>query len=98
MTIYALKSRFQGLLRPSVRGLHRTGITANQITIAACLVSIAIGYFLIGAPRVWFAIVPIWMFVRMALNAVDGMLAREFKQKTPLGAFLNELSDVISNA
>src|SRR5882672_3635773 len=98
MTIYALKSRFQGLLRPSVRGLHRAGITANQVTIAACLVSIAIGFRLIGAPRVWFAIMPVWMFLRMALNAVDGMLAREFGQKTPLGAFLNELTDVVSDA
>ena len=34
----------------------------------------------------------------MALNAVDGMLAREFHQKSTLGAFLNELTDVISDA
>ncbi|MDR1367645.1 MAG: lysophospholipase [Candidatus Accumulibacter sp.] len=34
----------------------------------------------------------------MAMNAIDGMLAREFGQKTPLGAYLNELSDVVSDA
>jgi CDP-diacylglycerol--glycerol-3-phosphate 3-phosphatidyltransferase len=34
----------------------------------------------------------------MALNAVDGMLAREFGQRSALGAFLNELSDVLSDA
>ena len=34
----------------------------------------------------------------MALNAVDGMLAREFDQKSDLGAYLNELSDVVSDA
>lgn len=34
----------------------------------------------------------------MAMNAVDGMLAREFGQKSPLGAYLNELSDVVSDA
>jgi CDP-diacylglycerol--glycerol-3-phosphate 3-phosphatidyltransferase len=38
------------------------------------------------------------MFVRMAFNAVDGMLAREHGQQTPLGAFLNELTDVVSDA
>jgi phosphatidylglycerophosphate synthase len=36
--------------------------------------------------------------VRMALNAVDGMLAREFRQQSRLGAYLNELGDVVSDA
>jgi CDP-diacylglycerol--glycerol-3-phosphate 3-phosphatidyltransferase len=34
----------------------------------------------------------------MAFNAIDGMLAREFGQKSPLGAYLNELTDVVSDA
>jgi CDP-diacylglycerol--glycerol-3-phosphate 3-phosphatidyltransferase len=34
----------------------------------------------------------------MALNAVDGMLAREHNMKTRLGAILNELGDVLSDA
>jgi len=34
----------------------------------------------------------------MALNAVDGMLAREHGQKSALGGVLNELTDVISDA
>ena len=34
----------------------------------------------------------------MALNAIDGMLAREFGQKSRLGAYLNELSDVLSDS
>jgi CDP-diacylglycerol---glycerol-3-phosphate 3-phosphatidyltransferase len=38
------------------------------------------------------------MFLRMALNAVDGMLAREHNQKSRLGAVLNELCDVLSDA
>ena len=33
----------------------------------------------------------------MALNAIDGMLAREFGQQSRLGAYLNELGDVISD-
>lgn len=98
MSIYSLKSRFQALLRPFVRRLHAAGGTANEVTITACVVSVALGFSLINAPRRWFAIVPIWMFLRMALNAVDGMLAREFGQKTPLGAYLNELTDVVSDA
>ncbi|HYM59705.1 MAG TPA: CDP-alcohol phosphatidyltransferase family protein [Thermoanaerobaculia bacterium] len=97
MSIYALKSRFQALLRPMVRKLYAVGVTANQVTTAACILSVLIGAWLIRAPRIWFAILPVWMFLRMALNAVDGMLAREFGQKSALGAYLNELTDVISD-
>ncbi len=51
------------------------------------------------ASHLWlFALVPLWMFLRMALNAVDGMLAREFGQKSDLGAYLNELTDVIADS
>src|SRR5438093_302046 len=98
MSIYSLKSRFQNLLRPFVRALYRIGVTANQVTLLACILSIALGVFLIRADRIWFAAFPGWMFVRMALNAIDGMLAREFGQKSKLGAYLNELTDVISDA
>jgi CDP-diacylglycerol--glycerol-3-phosphate 3-phosphatidyltransferase len=34
----------------------------------------------------------------MALNAVDGMLAREHNQQSRLGAILNELGDVLADA
>ena len=98
MSIYSLKSRFQAILRPAVRRLHALGVTANQVTIAACLISIALGVYLMQAPPRRFILVPIWMFLRMAFNAIDGMLAREFHQRSHLGAYLNELTDVISDA
>ena len=51
------------------------------------------------AARLWvFVLIPLWMFLRMALNAVDGMLAREFGQQSKLGAYLNELSDVVADS
>ncbi len=100
MSIYQLKPRFQSLLRPLVAWLHQCGVTANQVTLSACFVSLALGVFLYlpETPRVWFAAIPAWMFIRMALNAVDGMLAREFGQKSHLGGYLNELTDVVSDA
>lgn len=98
MTIYALKARFQTILRPIVRWLYARGATANQVTVFAWLISVAIGFALIGAPRYSFAVLPVWMLVRMGLNAIDGMLAREFGQKSTLGAYLNEVSDVVSDA
>jgi len=100
VSIYELKPRFQALLRPLVGRLARAGVTANQVTVAACVVSVALGLWLFfGRPGRWaFALIPLWMFLRMALNAIDGMLAREHGQKSALGAFLNELTDVISDA
>ena len=96
-SIYALKPRFQDLLRPGVRWLARVGVTANQVTLSACLASVALGIFLVLDPA-WIIVLPAFLFVRMALNAVDGMLAREFGQKSRLGAYLNELTDVIADS
>lgn len=100
MSIYQLKPRFQALLRPMVRRLAAAGATANQVTVAACAISVALGLWLFfAAPgAAAFALVPLWMFLRMAFNAVDGMLAREHGQQSALGAFLNELTDVLSDA
>ncbi|HCF5456319.1 CDP-alcohol phosphatidyltransferase family protein [Pseudomonas aeruginosa] len=100
ISVYQLKPRFQNLLRPGVQRLYQRGITANQVTLAACLLSLLVGALVAGfASHLWlFALVPLWMFLRMALNAVDGMLAREFGQKSDLGAYLNELTDVIADS
>ena len=100
MSIYALKPRFQALLRPVAAALERSGVTANQVTIIAAAISIAVGAFVAWrAPeRTPFLLIPIWMLARMALNALDGMLAREYNQESRVGAFLNELGDVISDA
>ncbi len=101
MSIYALKGRFQDLLRPGVRGLYRAGVTANTVTVAAALVSLlvaaAVWWWAPAHPLLYLAL-PLWMLLRMALNAVDGMLAREFGQQSRLGAYLNELCDVVADA
>jgi CDP-diacylglycerol---glycerol-3-phosphate 3-phosphatidyltransferase len=101
VSIYQLKPRFQALLRPLVGRLATAGVTANAVTVAAMAVSLALGALLLaqgGERRALFLLLPAWMFLRMAFNAVDGMLAREFGQQSALGAYLNELSDVVSDA
>jgi CDP-diacylglycerol---glycerol-3-phosphate 3-phosphatidyltransferase len=100
MSIYELKPKFQALLRPAVRALFNMGVTANQVTVVACVISVALGITLyaVELPLAAFGLIPLWMFLRMAFNAVDGMLAREFGQKSRLGAYLNELTDVIADA
>nr|WP_189661776.1 CDP-alcohol phosphatidyltransferase family protein [Pseudomonas urmiensis] len=88
------------MLRPSVQRLYERGVTANQVTVCAAVVSVLLGVLLAWLAHVtWlFVLIPLWMLLRMALNAVDGMLAREFGQQSKLGAYLNELSDVIADA
>jgi CDP-diacylglycerol---glycerol-3-phosphate 3-phosphatidyltransferase len=99
VSIYQLKPGFQSLLRPVARFCAGAGITANGVTLAAMVVSLALGIALgTTEHRELFLLLPLWMFLRMAFNAIDGMLAREFGQKSALGAYLNELSDVISDA
>jgi len=100
LSIYDIKPRFQNLLRPLTTRLAASGVTANAVTLLAMAISVAIGLALTvfqPAP-VAFLVLPVWLFLRMALNAIDGMLAREHGQKSTLGAYLNELTDVISDA
>ena len=99
-TIYDLKPAFQGVLRPMCRRLAAAGVTANQVTIAAALLAAAGGALIAWRPEArWpLLVLPGVAFVRMALNAIDGMLAREHGQKTRLGAVLNEVGDVLSDA
>ncbi len=100
VSTYQLKSRFQLLLRPLATSLHRAGVTANQVTVGACLISLALGAAAIAHPEhhQLFLLIALWCLLRMAANALDGMLAREFGQASRLGAVLNELGDVISDA
>ena len=99
-SIYDVKPAFQKLLRPLVRALARHGVTANQVTVAAMLISIAAGGAIVLQPTAsrLLLLIPLVLFLRMALNAIDGMLAREHDMKSPLGAILNELGDVFSDA
>ena len=99
-SIYDIKPKFQALLRPITQRLAERGITANQVTLAALLLSIGHGLLIAYAPwqRFWLLLLPVTLFLRMALNAIDGMLAREHHQKSRLGALLNELTDVASDA
>ena len=101
-SIYQLKPAFQNLLRPIVTRLHRAGVTANQVTLTAMFISVILAglvFFLhkSGTPSAWLLLFPAWMLVRMAFNAIDGMLAREFGQQSRLGAYYNELCDVVSD-
>lgn len=98
-TLYALKPAFQATLRPLTNWLAGIGVTANQTTLLAAILSVATGLAVAGfaGHKAIFLLMPLVMFIRMALNAIDGMLAREHGQASRLGMYLNELCDVISD-
>lgn len=100
MSIYQLKSQFQDRLRPISDQLAEQGYTANQVTVSAILLSGATAYVIAyqadKKPVLWYSL-PISLFIRMAMNAIDGMMAKEHGQASTLGAWLNEVGDIVSD-
>lgn len=99
-SLYNLKSQFQNILRPTAYHLVQYGFSANIVTLFAMVCSLLFGVILFvyhDVPSL-FLLLPIWMLLRMILNAMDGIMAKEMGQSTILGAYLNELSDVVSDA
>lgn len=104
MTTYSLKRQFQVLLRPIAFFLIKRGVTPNQVTVFTVLLSVLYSISFVWLHFVGFDVrtflytVPFLFFVRMALNAIDGLMAVHGDMKTPLGVFLNEIGDVISDS
>ena len=99
-TTYDLKPAFQRILLPVLSRLRQVGVTPNALTWMAILLSGGLGYaFVLGLEhRSWFFLVAAGLLLRMALNALDGMMARQFNMTSNAGAILNELGDVVSDA
>ena len=97
---YDLKPAFQRMLLPLLGRLRQAGVTPNALTWVAILLSGGLGYaFVLGLEhRAWFFAVAVGLLLRMALNALDGMMARQFDMTSKAGAVLNELGDVVSDA
>ena len=97
-SIYQLKPAFQNVLRPLTHALAAAHVTANHVTLTALALSCIVGGVMASHPdETSLLLLPGTLFIRMALNAIDGMLAREHNMKTRLGAVLNELGDVVSD-
>ena len=99
ISVYQLKPKFQQLLNPVLLFLHRKKVSANQITLGSIILSILIGVLFWNADSFhWmFLSLPVGLLFRMALNALDGMMARKFDQMSKLGEVLNEVGDLVSD-
>ena len=100
ISVYSIKPQFQRVLTPILELLHRAKVTANQITWWACILSLVIGilFWFVGDVGRWlYLCLPVGLLIRMALNALDGMMARRYNQITRKGELLNEVGDVVSD-
>jgi len=97
ISIYKLKTKFQNLLMPICEKLVKLKITPNQITVTTVLLNIFFAgiIYKFSNYNFLYLIVPLFLFLRMALNALDGMIANKFNQKTKIGAFLISLLAII---
>mgnify|MGYP000938225633 CR=1 FL=1 len=109
ISIYKLKTKFQNLLMPICEKLVKLKITPNQITVTTVLLNIIFAgiIYKFSNYNFLYLTVPIFLFLRMALNALDGMIANKFNQKTGIyglalvflitsligGSFARQISD-----
>jgi CDP-diacylglycerol--glycerol-3-phosphate 3-phosphatidyltransferase len=96
---YALKSRFQALLIPVRDCLVARGYSANQVTIVTAILCIFYAFLLAWpvSTKICLALLSLFLLLRMALNALDGMIATKTDTKSALGTVLNEVGDVLSD-
>ncbi len=99
-TLYAVKPKFQSLLRRFADRLVVRGVSADALTAVGLAAATLAGggIALSGAhPSAWILVVPPLLFARIACNALDGMVARGTGTARPWGGVINEVGDRIAD-
>ncbi|MBI4337921.1 MAG: CDP-alcohol phosphatidyltransferase family protein [Chloroflexi bacterium] len=99
MGIYGVKPQFQRALRAVERPLVRRHVHPDVLTFSALGLSLVGGLALYGSRWTPWALlaVPAVALLRIALNALDGMVARDLGVARPWGEVLNEVCDRLSD-
>jgi CDP-diacylglycerol--glycerol-3-phosphate 3-phosphatidyltransferase len=85
----------RGALAPIARSLHGMGVSANAVTVAGLLITLA-GAFILGAGEPGLALLV--LVAGTLADAIDGQIARLSGGGTTLGAFLDSTFDRLSDA
>ncbi|MEO0393064.1 MAG: CDP-alcohol phosphatidyltransferase family protein [Pseudomonadota bacterium] len=98
-SLYQIKPAFQRLLKPVLDACIRAGISANALTAAALVLSAAAGAALWLSQGAHWALLlyPPMLLIRMALNALDGLVARETGTSSTTGMVFNEAADLLAD-
>lgn len=98
--LYAIKPWFVRSLCGIEGRLVARGVSADALSLAAVVVSAAAAAALVLGFMVhswwWFAVAPLAL-VRLALNALDGAVARRTGTARPVGKVINEVCDRLSD-
>ncbi|MBX9687316.1 MAG: CDP-alcohol phosphatidyltransferase family protein [Candidatus Obscuribacterales bacterium] len=99
--IYAIKPKFQELLKPLEAALISAKVKPDSVTFSALGLSVAGGIALAFAGREGMLFLlcstPLVTLLRTILNALDGMLAKSTGQARPFGEVINEFSDRLAD-
>lgn len=96
--LYLQKGRFQRV----VRWLGGSWMTPNMATVGAvlCIAAVSACFYLgLTWPNTRYVLllIPIFLFLRLAMNTLDGLLARELNQGSVAGEIWNEALDVLGD-
>ena len=100
MGVYAVKPWFRRRLASTARALARRGVSADQVTTAGVVASVA-GGLALAAGRLtrWaYLAVPGLALARTAANALDGLVAEQTATSRPAGELWNETADRLGDA
>jgi CDP-diacylglycerol--glycerol-3-phosphate 3-phosphatidyltransferase len=98
MTTDAFNAWLEKILHPAANILFNDGVRAVHVTLCAALICVAVGMLVAAfAFHVWiFSLIPVWMLIRLAFNAIEAQLASEFGQHSRFGTCAHELSRVVA--
>ena len=96
--LYLQKGKFQKI----TRWIGGKWMTANQATLFGCICIAIVSasfYFGLSCPDAnWMLLlVPAFLLLRMMMNTLDGMLAREYHTGTVAGELWNEALDILGD-
>jgi CDP-diacylglycerol--glycerol-3-phosphate 3-phosphatidyltransferase len=94
-----VKQRFRDWLRPAVDAAKARGITPNQISAANLVIAAGVGLLLTLFPGAQLPLLLLvgTVLVRLGLDLLDGILARELDQGSPLGTLLNDAVEALGS-
>ncbi|MGH2702259.1 MAG: CDP-alcohol phosphatidyltransferase family protein [Actinomycetota bacterium] len=99
--LYGLKPWFVARLGRAEDALVERNVNPDALTFAAVAASGGVAGAIVagavlGMPPLWLLVAP-FGFARLALNALDGSVARRTGRTSPFGAALNEVCDRLSD-
>ena len=100
MGIYSIKPKFQRVLEPIESWCVAHHVSPTAINMAGLVFAVLLGLALYfsSMQHLLLFLVPVFAFVRTALNALDGLVSRKMGVASGYGEVLNEFSDRISDA